>query len=215
VDDTGTQNLTENVSVTGAAGKINNCANFSDATGYFSHAYNAAAQPGISGNGATWATWFRRSDAAVAAGLGGSDGTVNPPWGLRTAATTGRLFGFVRDASVTPITMTVFDSTGPNMCDDAWHLVVMTYDIADKKTRLYRDGSLVVTSTNTGATNAIRDDSTGNLWGWDRAAGATNKWGLGSPTTAHMDQTATWDFALDSTEVTELWNSGNGLGWNT
>jgi hypothetical protein len=204
VDDVGTQNITETGSVGSATGIVGNCATFS-AGNYLSHGYNAAAQAGQSGNGATWSVWFRRSAAPSGnAGFCGENTGSSPYFGFRINSS-GRLAGFARNSGGTNF---ISEASGDH-CDDGWHMATMVWDPVSKVTRLYLDASQVATSTTAGGGTTLTNNSVGVTYGRDASVSAD--WGRDNPTRAYLDQFAVWDRNLSGAEITSLYNSGAGL----
>ena len=86
-----------------------------------------------------------------------------------------------------------------------WQHIVGTWDsTGDGKARVYIDGTLWDTAP-TGYTTALKDVSGDNTF-----LGQDND-GSGLEFTGDMDGVGVWNRALTTTEITALYNSGNGL----
>lgn len=92
---------------------------------------------------------------------------------------------------------------GLNPDDDAWHHMVVTWDIPGDETKLYVDHVLR-------DTEPLNDAIT-----WDAGCEFTvGKYGSSAYWNGEIDEVGIWrGFALSQGKVDSLWNSGNGLAY--
>jgi len=95
---------------------------------------------------------------------------------------------------------------GAAIWDNAWHHVVMVVDQATDKIIAYLDGAWYAEVTNSCVTNT---NNSGDI-----VLGANGAYGT-SWYRGNIDQVAIWGKALTTTEITSLWNSGNGLAYSS
>jgi hypothetical protein len=92
-------------------------------------------------------------------------------------------------------------NTGVNLADGSWHHVVLTQTSgAANGFKFYVDGSLVYTSTYT-----VNAQNTGAHIGAEGNGGGSQFFN------GAIDSIGVWSAILTSTEITSLYNSGNGL----
>lgn len=207
VDVKGGNDLSDNGTVGSVAGVLGNAASFTS-TSYLSAAYNSSFEGGIAGGtGASWSMWLRRSATPASSGsaqlYGASSSGKNLQIGILGAASganVGKTSTTHRDTNSSQPNLT--GST--NICDDAWHHVVVTYNASDLKHRVYLDGSLSATSTAGTATNLFNLNATLYV---GKGATAT-VYAVGNPTRALIDELANYDKTLSSTEITCLFGGG-------
>lgn len=97
------------------------------------------------------------------------------------------------------LTGAIADAT-TSITDNAWNHVVCTCDGTNQK--IYINGTLDATQACAGATiNNITMDTTMGWWGSYASL----------PYTGAMDEVGYWDRAINSTEVSQIYNSGNGI----
>jgi hypothetical protein len=97
-----------------------------------------------------------------------------------------------------------------SLCDGSWHHVALVFDSSGTYTNvtIYKDGSQA----------ASEDANIANGWSTDNKVGGTSAAGFafgqrrnGSlPYTGKMDQMAFFESALTSTNISNIYNSGNG-----
>lgn len=95
------------------------------------------------------------------------------------------------------------DQSTTDISDGSWHFCVVTYyGTSDDKFRYYLDGS-----TTAEMTTVARNVGT-----------STAEWRIGQvdalPPDAYIDSVGVWDRVISSSEITELYNSGNGLDYD-
>jgi hypothetical protein len=97
-----------------------------------------------------------------------------------------------------------------SLCDGSWHHVAMVFDSSGTYTNvtIYKDGSQAVSE----------DANTTNSWSTNNKVGGTSAAGFAFgqrrngalPYTGKMDQMAFFESALTSTNISDIYNSGNG-----
>jgi hypothetical protein len=86
--------------------------------------------------------------------------------------------------------------------DGAWHLLVLTFDPADKKQRYYVDDVLIFTSAATVGSSLATNTSPVSIGGWSTIAGYLN---------GNMSSVYIASRVWTAGERTDLWDSGDGL----
>lgn len=155
-------------------------------------------------------TWVPKPDASFSAavfyktaGAGAMCLLSMVPSGTTAASMTLKLY--VGDAGAGILSAETWDLTadvvdGATSNDDAWHLGVVTYDVATSTLTLYRDGVAV----DSGVQNGTFNTNTRTLqWGVRRISGSTwDRYFVGG-----LDECLLFDFCLTSTQVSELYAS--------
>ena len=194
----GSLDLTENGTIGSATGKVGDAANKASAgTDSLYHADNASFS--ITGD-MTIAGWINFSSATdnfalVSKWLGTGNQKsyiLYKPSGLRTLR-----FIASADGSASSITL---ESTARAL--DTWHFVVVKF-VAGGTSTLYIDNA----SVDTGTAPSIIADTTSRfeLFSFNTSS-VSSRAGL-------IDSVGIWNRALDSSELTTLWNSGSGVAY--
>lgn len=190
--------LTNNNTVTYTTGKINNCATFgsSDTDKYFQ--VNSALSA-TSGGAYSVSMWVNIN----------TDPASNSYFIYDVDNTNIRLVIWYLDSSGTK-TLRFYDS-GTSMDYNTaltvgtWYHIVITRS-ASKAMTLYLNGSSVASGFTGGSSaNALNRTVLGGASDSQTSANALCK----------IDETGAWSRALSSTEVTQLYNSGNGLPYSS
>lgn len=202
-DFTGGYHLSEVGSVSYAAGKYGAAASFADSSNYLT---NTRMKVGRTGNGMTLALWIYRRAAPASSYVCpfSSAQSVNPAFQIRFNSS-GRPDVYVRDGAGTLIT--VAPTAGDSMCDDAWHMLIVTYnESSDGLLHVYSPTAGYDEVSSTAGTSTIKDDNGGVMVG--RGGAGPYAWGE-TGYTALVDAVAVWDRALSSDERDDLY------AWNT
>ncbi len=197
VDAHGSNDLTDNNTVTQTTGKVGNCASFDDANSeYFSSSFDAATEIGTGDFSVS--LWFKVANADKRRTMFCFD---NGAWTTYFNIPAGR------NSDGNDIRVNFDDgATGGSYTsdadhqDNAWHHLAFTRDSTVAK--LYIDGTLVDTDTN--AHNDMSVPADLHIGRFNGAAAVDYMDG-------ELDQIGLWDKVLSSTEVTDLYNSGDGL----
>lgn len=205
-DSAGSNDLTDNNTVTQAAGKIGDAASFVAANSeYLSVADNATLDFTTAFSLSAWIYGDNlTANAAVAAKWNFTAGQRS--WAFQLGPTASNMRMFIA-ASGEDGGDNFVDFTC-NLADDTWHHVVMVYDgglAAGSRVALYIDGAAktpVVTGTLAASLqNSDVELRVGDFQGLDRF------W------QGRLDEGALWSRALTAGEVTALFNSNNGLAY--
>jgi hypothetical protein len=198
-DSVGSNTLTNNNTVTYSSGKINNGAIITGSTQSLS--ISDASQTGldITGNFSISLWWKTPSTIASATFIdkynpgGGNNqrayrlyydlGTAKFWFDVSSDGTSGDSYDF----SYSPSTST-------------WYHLVITWTASTKKGNWYVNGSALTEKTGTSVTSLFNSNATFIIG---------NGYGNNSPVNT-IDEVGVWSRALSSTEVTALYNSGNG-----
>jgi len=191
LDFTGINTPTFSTGITGDATQLDGAFNQ-----YWTRATHALLQPGPAFTFEIWAYW----DVTAPTLLFAKDGISSD-----------RSFALYMDASLNFVTAYVFDASGGvttavSMAfgTDIWYQFVMTYDPADQKVRLIvNDGTPSVSAAlalgiNTGSTAPVEIG--------DRAS-------FPAPHYGKIDMARFWQRVLSAGEITQLFNSNNGMSY--
>jgi hypothetical protein len=173
--------LTNNGDVTFSSGKIGNAAVFDGVAPYLSKPHFDI------GNSFAISTWFNSS-------------SLSPSYIGITIQHGNAAFYITPDGGISFGDFSSWNaSSGPNIISaDNWHHVVLVSD--NGSGTLFVDGNIVATDQS----NSLEMNSSGGDFKINGDAGDSNY-------TLKVDAVGIWSRALNSTEVAELYNSGNGL----
>lgn len=188
----GTNHLTDNNTVGYAAGKHSNGADFEFSSAEYLSITNAA-QTGLGFNGSTWSLsyWIKKESDTDGVSFGkGNSGQVT--------------FYIQHDVSGTSVRFansseTAFDWTSSESAG-TWYHYVFVYDSGTLT--LYKDGS------------SLGNKSVGTLTASSAyfSVGMVEKY-ASNYIDGVLDEVGVWSRAITGSEVTELYNSGNGLDY--
>ena len=184
-----------------STGKVNGSYNFDGSTNAYIDLGNPTALQWNNTDGFSVGGWIKTSGSPtddIFAGYLGNTQPGNPNVQLRILS--GKLYINWSADNTTGYTGT--GSTTIN--DNVWHFILFTYD-GNKNVKGYVDGNTTPEISFT-ATNVTGNFTTGN---W--AIGASySALGTFSPTVGLIDEVGFWKKALSTTEITDLYNGGNG-----
>lgn len=201
VDSHGSNDLTDNNTVTQGTGKQGNCADFEvDNTEYLS--ITNAAQTGLDRTGDfSFAFWWKPETITQNHGFWTTVNGNNNNYGVRALWNTNNdLILNVRSASGSD-NHTLNNNFVPTA--GTWYHIVFTFDSSAAQAKAYIDSTAQTTSTLTYSNSTTGD-------GGARIGGATvsaNAWDLD----ALIDEFGFWSKVLTQTEVNDLYNSGSGI----
>jgi hypothetical protein len=204
-DSHGTNHLGDNNSVAQAAGMVGNCADFElTSSQYLSIADNAALS--VSGTNFSIALWVRFESLPSIEGLDMDlvskfeTSTDNREYRVYAQSSNERFaFAVSRDGAVTS---DIVEATSPTIVINTWYFVVAWYDGSNLSISV-DNGSAFTASFTAGVFNGNSPLHLGSL---GRAA-------AGLYFDGRLDQVGIWKQPLDSTERSQLWNSGAGLSY--
>ena len=192
----GALTLTNNNGVTFVAGKVNNAAHFTDtSTQFLSHVDATGYQPGTG----DWSisAWFNLTSGKTSNCLleyGKVAATHAAGYNLRTSNT--NILGTISDG-----TNLAFKINTATINDGAWHFVIVTFARGGNMS-MYIDNAAAQTASIAAVTGSVNDNS---------AVGLTiGKDDSGDYWDNLIDEVGMWNRVLTSTEISTLWNSGNG-----
>lgn len=193
--------LTNGNSATYGTGKLKTCAVLTEASDQYFRSTNSSLYNtfGVSGQNFSMSIWIKPS--AILGTRSPILCTYGPSVGFITSLESGLTLRLARYGGAAGS----YDSnTSVTFTADTWAHLVVTYDSAASggTIKIYKNGSLAQTITSFGSSIG---SSTGMVLGND------NNLANGGFYTGSMDELGIWDKVLDSTEVTELYNSGAGL----
>lgn len=203
VDSVGINTLTNNNGVTYSAGKINNGANFASASSQFL-SITDASQSGLDITGdMSFACWLKCSNTNQFVSKSLSTGNQNS-WQARVTPTSS--FEVFTSADGSTVKTATFSTAVFTI--NTWHHVVITYTASAHSIEMFVDGSSIGTVNNSANVASSLFDSSSDF-----------RLGLGNPgggeyLNGSMDEVGIWNKVLTSTEVTTLYNSGNGVQYN-
>lgn len=165
-------------------------------------AYNSSMDFVTSGE-FTVAFWMKTSTASDSGIIGSWEYTpsANRQW-LIFVNSSGQLQFFISSNGSSQASW----STTETFDDGVWHHIVCTYD-AGAPVEIYEDGSLILT----GGSNASAMTSFSN----PVVIGSVGDTGATQHYPGRLDEIALWDVKLNSTQVTELYNSGTTFDLTT
>ncbi len=203
----GSNDLTDNNTVTGAVGKVNNAAQFTRANGeWLSHADNASLS--INGSSFSLAGWVYLDSKPAVANMticartgpnGNTLGVGDREFDLLYVDTVGKFYFQIYDGSglADAVQATTFGapSTG------TWYFLVAIHDIVAQKIYIsVNNGTLDSTSTTKTTIDSTADFSLGNR----------NQFGIGDAWDGREDEFGLWKKVLSAQEITDLYNGGVG-----
>lgn len=207
-DSHGSNNLTDNNTVTYATGKINNAGQFASANSEYL-SISDASQSGLDITGdMSVQTWFYITSAPTS----GNEYTIVSKTSGGSSAYAIRYFN---NGGTLQLASFLYDSSAPTtnvnynknvtLSTSTWHHIVFTFKASTSTVEYFVDGSSIGTVTDL-AVNDI-NNSTGafNIGACFEGA---NRFMNGL-----IDELGIWSRAITSTEVTALYNSGNGLNY--
>lgn len=206
VDVIGGRNLTPQGSTAAAAGKHNNCTSHPDTTAYL--VSPATLTLGQDDSGVSWSCWVRRSvpDTNTCGAFNAATAT-SPSWGIRSNVTSGTLNVFIRDGTNTQVSIS---PASGNVCNDAWHLVIMVWnENHDKKLHLYVPTYGLSFESAVQGSELLWTTAINHAVHVGRAASTTFPWG-DAGVNAYVDEPYIWSRALTLAERTDLYNAGAG-----
>ncbi len=204
-DARGSNTLTDNNTVTQAAGKVGNAAQFTASSGeYLSIADNAALSMGdIDFTIAAWVYLDTKANEVIAAKY--RTNTSQREYLLYYAATDGatQRFVFLVSPNGVSTNLVVANNFG-EPSTSTWHFVVAWHDsVANTINIQIDDGAADSTAHSTGVFNGTDDFRIGALY-------------TSAPTyflNGRIDQVGIWKRTLTTTDKTWLYNSGNGRSY--
>lgn len=192
VDELGNYNGTNNGATRGVTGKINNSFQFVNADNDYvdtNHIFDME-------NALTWSVWFNTGTTynyILSQSYGGAD-----TGGYSLKDDGSGYFGFIKGSGSGSSTIL---STTKNLKDNSWHYVAVTYD-GISTWKFYIDGVLEDTATHTGSNTHNRE-----MWFGRRPDGSTISF------EGKIDEIGIWNRTLNSTEIADLYNNGDGLSY--
>lgn len=191
--------LTNNGSIPYVSGKINNGADLENSgNDYFSVADNSFVSVTGDFSFSFWANFEGFTGSMSMAKWNDADNSQNS-YQFKASQTELRLG--VRNSSDTQTSVSVAAS----LSTSTWYYFIVTYNSSSGATKFYQDGSQLGT-TQTSATGGPKDTATSLVVGRDAVDGTNYYDGI-------VDEMGMWSRELSSSEVTELYNGGNGLAY--
>jgi len=192
-DEVSTNDLTaSNASILNASGFLNRCI-------YPNATYYASTLPAFSTAGSL-SFWFKNSTYNIVDNfVGGKQnaGLTANEWGISIEYNTGKIWFWIEDTGAQQSVI-----SNSNVSDGNWHHCVVVWSYGNASDMImYIDGSAQTTT----ATSGNAPTGRGYLGGVVRG---------GSPTwlfTGYIDEFGIWSRKISSTEVTALYNSGEGF----
>ena len=204
VDSHGTVNLTDNNTVGNAAGKQGNGADFESTFSEFLNANNSVSTPVFTTGDYTLSMWYKPeslSSTQVLFCINGSGETeaansqiifrVNSNGSLNMFHEYGAGNNSNNTTSATPIS-----STG------TWYHIILQRDISNGRYAVYVDNTFI-------EFQSFSDDPTGGTAG--NISIGSYQTGGGDYVDGIIDEVGFWHTLLDSSQRSELYNSGNGI----
>lgn len=200
-DSHGSNTATDNNTCGSTTGKLNNCRTFNGSDEYFSLGDPASLRPTGSMTISFWL--YPTADGAVISkqGFAEARGPHVSFSGINFSERDVR-FAISSDG----FDIITRDSANGVITKDAWNHVVCVYDTSGPSMTIYINGS----AQNGGLSGTIpssQHTSNGENWNFGRRP-AGDSYG-----NQRLDEIGFWSRALSSTEVSELYNSGNGLAY--
>jgi hypothetical protein len=179
--------------------KVGNYASFSGGTGYFTHADSSALE--LCGGDFSISFWYYSPATGNQYWMINKRTSSNPGREYQIGINGGNLFFAVFDGTTTGFN----ETTASEPSATTWHHIVGTYVASSNTNSLYIDNGTPTTSTSASITP---------LAGSGTFAIGTRAWSNGTSNfDGRMDQVGLWKRALSSGEVSQLYNSGNGLSY--
>lgn len=202
-DSVGSDDLTDNNTVGSAAGKFSNCAQFVSANSEsLSVLHSSANSPGNSDF--TVSFWLKLTSKSASQMLvyksSGGSGEYAIGYGSGSDRLYVQVFGSINFGTLTQVVANNFGSPPT----DTWMLVVVTHDATADVVSISVDGGTADTGSHTAG---IYQPGVGTL-----RIGADN-FSSGYADVCIDDLTILIGYALDSTETSELYNSGTGVAF--
>lgn len=201
-DSTGSFNGTAGSSLSYTTGVINNAGVFDGtANGYFEH--GALSSYSFIQNTAVFSIslWIKFGSLGTSMIFGGNTlTTLEKGFFIQKLATNVLRCSLNRSVNGSP----VITSDGPTIPDTNWHHLVITGD--GTNIRFYLDTTLTVGSSSVFALSS-GDSSRLNRFGQGNFSSVV------TPLTGNLDEIGIWSKTLNSTEVSQLYNSGVGLSY--
>lgn len=201
---------TSNLSTTG---KLNNAFNF---VGSNSEYYSVGTMGSFGSNfadGVSISFWIKTTSTAWSAICGTSGGSVGSTFtrinlqvNSNGNASAGRIFFQIADKSNNSLSAYTTNTTGFN--DGDWHHIVVTADPGNDTIVIYVDNSSQGLTYTAQGTPTTFVNLAADMW-----IAAYNVSGGLLYLTADLDELGFWNKILSSTEVSELYNSGDGLAY--
>lgn len=191
-----------NSNIIGATGKVGNGANFS---GTAEQALRESNPGNLNTQGSvSISCWFQLQNGSVTqhqclASMWGSSGTNAYMLDIFNSDGVFNVRGQVHLADTTEVSLTHTTTLSVNV----WHHAVMTYDATSGDLKLYLDNGTAQTQTSTGG-NLANSDTSFLLGNNNFSLQLDALDGL-------LDATGVWTRALSASDVSELWNNGDGF----
>lgn len=203
-DSHGSNNLTDNNTVTQATGKIGNCADFESTNDeYLSNAGGGSLD--ITGDFSVSA-WIKLETQTSRMGIVTQDSQTgsNRKWSI-FHETSGKItIEFFQSSSI----YTTIETTNDlNLVDGTWYHFVATVDVSVPSATVYINGSAVSMTVLGSPATSIQSATTPLHIG--RGTRST----IEGPFDGLIDEVGIWSKVLTSQEVTDLYNSGSGLAY--
>jgi len=195
-DSHGSNTLTDNNTVTQAAGKIGNAGQFTTATAEY---LSVAAGHGLGGGTSFTAAAWVYPDTIISNGgilrVGSGNGITTHDWLLATQST---YFKFFKSYDSTWEQLNAATYGAPAL--STWQFVMAEYDIATKTLGIQINNGTKDTATHTGTTATPSQP-------FEIGRYHTSEWN------GRIDEAAFWSRLLTTEEKAELYNSGTGIAY--
>lgn len=192
----GSNHLTDNNTVLNTTGKIGNGADFEASNSeYLSHSDNAELS--ITGD---WSAsfWFK-PETATSGCIFSKWHDTGPNRGILVLlAATGDIRIYVSPDPGTTFPSTLFNT---NLSAGTWYHLVICFDASASSVSVYKDGTLVATQSGYG-TNVYDNTADFKLGAYNASS---------APVDGVLDEFGIWSKVLTTDEVSDLYNSGDGL----
>jgi 5-hydroxyisourate hydrolase-like protein (transthyretin family) len=128
-------------------------------------------------------------------------------WGTIIDSTGVTIFGMKKNLDLwTNSTNYTFTESSATIDQNTWYMITTTLDNTSKIFKIYVNGSLIDTRSETAITSITNDIDLGFGWAIYNQSSSHGFGGL-------IDEIGIWSRALTSTEVSALYNSGSGLSY--
>ena len=214
VDSHGSNDLTDNNTVTSATGLQGDAADFTKANSE-DLSISDASQTGLD-FGATdfsFAGWINLDSLPSVSGrmgiLGKSESTDNQRnyAFLITDTDVARLLTYQYGTTATYVQETADSATFVSDDIGSWVHIAVTFDISSRTTVIYKNGSSVASTRITGGTLT-------SLFAASTAPFELGDFNSGSEIDAQMDEWGVWTKVLTQSEIDDLYNSGSGIPYD-